>query len=156
MEFAARIFRMICRVFFILTLLFMAPKAFGQQATVSFDKTISHFKNSWRDPLWGRINDSVTASLSYQTKQFNVSISNDPIAFDTDYLIIKNPYYKDDIDDYADNYLNYPVSYSVISNNRLVSLFRNGRFVCHTLDNLERDYGLEKKLNVEVSLSLDS
>jgi hypothetical protein len=83
----------------------------------------------------------------YKTDQFNVSISENPIAFDTNHLVIKNPYYTDDFDDYDDNYINYPVSYSVIYDERLISLFRTEKFVCYKLDNMERDFDFEKKLN---------
>ena len=138
---------MILRNLFIPTLLLLGSTAFGQDKAVSFDKILNNFRNSWRDPLSGRKNDSVNISSLYRTDQFNVSISENPIPFDTNHLVIKNPYYTDDFDDYDDNYINYPVSYSVIYDKRLVSLFRTGKFVCHKLDNMERDFDFEKKLN---------
>jgi len=133
--------------FYILTFILLTATVFGQDKNVTFDKLISNFKNSWSDPFSGRKNDSVTISSLYRTDQFNVSISEKPLAFDTNHLVIKNPYYTDDFDDYDDNYINYPVSYSVIYDNRLVSLFRTGKFVCHKLENMERDFAFEKKLN---------
>lgn len=138
---------MTIRHFYIATFIFLTSTVFGQDNKVSFDKLISNFRNSWSDPLSGRKNDSVSISSLYKTDQFNVSISENPIAFDTIHLVIKNPYYTDDFDDYDDNYINYPVSYSVIYDERLISLFRTGKFVCHKLDNMERDFDLEKKLN---------
>jgi hypothetical protein len=135
------------RLFYILTFILFTTTLFGQDKNVSFDKLILNFKNSWRDPFSGRKNDSVTISSLYKTDQFNVSISENPIPFDTNQLVIKNPYYTDDFDDYDDNYINYPVSYSVIYDNRLVSLFRTGKFVCHKLESMERDFDFEKKLN---------
>jgi len=135
------------RLIYILTFILFTTTLFGQDKTVSFDKLILNFKNSWRDPFSGRKNDSVTISSLYKTDQFNVSISENPIPFDTNQLVIKNPYYTDDFDDYEDNYINYPVSYSVIYDNRLVSLFRTGKFVCHKLESMERDFDFEKKLN---------
>jgi hypothetical protein len=137
------------RHFYILTFTLLTTTVFGQEKNVSFDKLISNFKNSWRDPFSGRKNDSATISSLYKTDQFNVSISENPISFDTSHLVIKNPYYTDDFDDYDDNYINYPVSYSVIFDNRLVSLFRTGKFVCHKLENMERDFNFEKKLNTK-------
>ena len=137
------------RHFYILTFILLTSAVFGQDNKVSFDKLIGNFKNSWRDPFSGRKNDSVAISSLYKTDQFNVSISENPIAFDTSYLVIKNPYYTDDFDDYDDNYINYPVSYSIIYDDRLVSLFRTGKFVCHKLENMERDFDLEKKLNTK-------
>lgn len=140
---------MTLRHFYILTFILLTSGAFGQDKTVSFDKLVKSFKNSWRDPFSGRKNDSVNVTSLYKTDQFNVSISEKPIALDTNHLVIKNPYYTDNFDDYDDNYINYPVSYSVIYDNRLISLFRTGKFVCHKLDNMERDTDFEKKLNTK-------
>jgi hypothetical protein len=140
---------MIPKYLYILTFFLTASIVFGQDKNVSFDKIIGNFKTSWRDPLSGRKNDSVSSSSLYKTDQFNVSISESPIAFDTNHFVIKNPYYTDDFDDYDDNYINYPVSFSVIWDKRLVSLFRNGKFVCHSLDNWQRDFDLEKRLNTK-------
>jgi hypothetical protein len=138
---------MILRHFYILTFISFTSTVFAQDKTVSFDKIVNAFKNSYNDPFSGRKNDSVNISSLYRTDHFNVSISEDPIALDTNHLVIKNPYYTDDFDDYDDNYINYPVSYSVIYDKKLISLFRTGKFVCHKLDNMERDFDFEKKLN---------
>ncbi len=135
------------RYYILTTFILFTSSVSGQDNTVSFDKLVKTFKNSWRDPLSGRKNDSVSISSLYRTDQFNVSISENPIALDTSHLVIKNPYYTDDFDDYDDNYINYPVSYSVLYDNRLISLFRTGKFVCHKLDNMERDFDFEKRLN---------
>lgn len=138
---------MILRKVLIPIFILLSTTLFGQTKDVSFDKLIDNFKNSWRDPLSGRKNDSVGIASLYKTDQFNVSISENPLTFDTSHIVIKNPYYTDDFDDYDDNYINYPISYSVIYDNRLVSLFRTGKFVCHKLETMERDFGFEKKLN---------
>ncbi|AUP77501.1 hypothetical protein [Flavivirga eckloniae] len=119
-----------------------------QTDSVSFDKITSRFKETkgW-NIFSGELKDSIDTTFLYQTKDFNVSISENPIAYKTFHTVIKNPYFTDDFDDYDDNYINYPVSYSVIHDNRLVSLFRNGKFVCHRLSDFERDLDFEKKLN---------
>jgi len=116
--------------------------------SVSFEKIKNRFKdtNGW-NIFSGEINDSIDTSFLYQTKDFTVSISENPIAFETFHSVIINPYFTDDFDDYDENYINYPVSYSVIYDNRLVSLFRNGKFVCHRLTDFERDLNFEEKLN---------
>jgi hypothetical protein len=102
------------------------------------------------DPLSGQKNDSVSCSSLYRTDYFNVAISKNPIIFDTVHAVIKNPYYSDDFYyEYKDNYKNYPISYSVIYEENLVSLFRNGKFVCHNLVNLQRNLDFEKKLNTK-------
>ncbi|HET7179036.1 MAG TPA: hypothetical protein VFI14_04890 [Chryseosolibacter sp.] len=133
---------------------FIASSVCGQTtddgSAVSFDSLINYFqKFAHRYPLSGQLNDSTTRSSLYRTEAFNVSISDNPIAFDTNHVVVVNPYYKDDFDDYDDNYINYPVSYSVIYEERLVSLFRNGKFVCHSLPDLQRDLGFEAKLNTK-------
>ena len=43
----------------------------------------------------------------------------------------------------------YPIDYSIIYENRLVSLFEPGRFICLTVDGLKRDVDYEKKLNTK-------
>jgi hypothetical protein len=78
-----------------------------------------------------------------------LSISDNPILLSTEHLVLENPYYTDDFDDYDDNYINYPVSFSVIFENTLISLFRTGKFVCYRLDNMERDLSFEQRLNTK-------
>lgn len=137
------------RAIYILTMSLFGSAAYGQNGIVSFDKIIASFENSWRDPLLGWVNDSANNASLYRTKEFNVSISEKPIAFDTVHVVVNNPYYTEEFDDYDDNYINYPVSFSVIYDERLVSLFGNGKFVCHRLDDIQRDFDLEKKLNTK-------
>lgn len=123
-------------------------QAYSQPDSVSFDKILKHFQETkgW-NTLVGEITDSVSLSCLYQTIDFKVSISKKPIAFDFYHSVIENPYFKEVFDDYHKNNINYPVSYSVIYDDRLVSLFPNGRFVCHSLVTLERDLDFEKSLN---------
>ncbi|MEQ9229667.1 MAG: hypothetical protein RIF46_03225, partial [Cyclobacteriaceae bacterium] len=85
----------------------------------------------------------------HKNKYFNLSISERPINFDTSHFILNNPYFTDDFDDYDDNFINYPVSYSVIYDEKLISLFRNGKFVCHSLQLLERERHFEERLNTK-------
>lgn len=115
--------------------------------SVSFEKLIQKFKESWRDPMSGQTDDPIHRKSLYKTKDFNVSISANPIAFDTVHFVISNPYFTDDFDDYDDNYINYPVSYSVIYDDNLISLFRNGKFVCHEINQMTRNLDYERKLN---------
>jgi hypothetical protein len=139
--------------FYLFLIVFLITSTvFGQtkQESPSFDNTTQNFKKLWRqDPLSRQTNDSVNGFSLYKTKDFNVSISENPIAFDTAHLVIKNPFYTEDFNDYDDNYINYPVSYSVIYDKKLISLFRNGKFVCHNLVNMERDFDLERSLNTK-------
>jgi hypothetical protein len=80
---------------------------------------------------------------------FNVSISNEPIFFDTIHIIIKNPYFSEKYENTEDYAKNFPKSYSVIYQNSLISLFENGKFACLNLDNFERNLNLENKFNTK-------
>lgn len=85
----------------------------------------------------------------YRDEDFTLSISRNPVIFDTSHLILKNPYYSDDFDDYDDNYINYPTSYSGIYDGKLISLFRNGKFVVYDLSEYQRDIKFENELNTK-------
>ena len=64
-------------------------------------------------------------------------------------MIISNPYYTDDFDDWDDNYINFPKSFSTIYKDNLISLFDNGKFVCHNLKENSRNEELENNLNTQ-------
>ena len=115
-----------------------------------FDTIIHHFqeRKGWNYLGNGIIDSIITPERLYRTEDFSISISNNPLNVDTVYSIIENPFYKDYSDSFDDKeHLNFPVSYSVIFEGRLVSLFRNGKFVCYQLSSLQRDFEFEKKLN---------
>ncbi len=113
---------------------------------ISFEKLISKFKNYGSE--WGLTKkDTLTEPYLFKDDDFQVLISENPIYFKIDTLVIKNPYYTDDFDDWDDNYINFPKSFSVIYENNLISLFDNGKFVCHSLNNNARNKNLENKLN---------
>ena len=97
---------------------------------VEFEKLITEFKNYGFE--WGfEKKDTLNLPYLYKDNDFNISISENPIYFKIDTLVIKNPYYTDDFDDWDDNYINFPKSFSVIYDDNLISLFGNGKFVCH-------------------------
>ena len=121
----------------------------SQSETVNFDKLIETFKYTETGFGTTITNDSVTEKSLYKLGELNVSISENPIFLKMDTLVLENPYYTDDFDDWDDNYINYPKSQSVIYTNNLISLFGNGRFVCHSLETYERNQTLEKKLNTK-------
>lgn len=133
---------------FFLIVLFVPSNVFGQIDSLLFKDLFNHFEENnynW----FGQKMDSVSWSTLYKTKDFNLTISKDPIYLETDQRIIKNPFFTDDFDDYDDNYINYPVSYSTIYDNKLISLFRNGRFVVHDLEGYSRDTKFENGLNTK-------
>jgi hypothetical protein len=113
---------------------------------VEFEKLITEFKNYGSE--WGfEKKDTLNLPYLYKDNDFNVSISENPIYFKIDTLVIKNPYYTDDFDDWDDNYINFPKSFSVIYDDNLISLFGNGKFVCHNLNDYSRNKKLENELN---------
>lgn len=133
---------------FLLIAFFVPSNVFGQEDSLLFKNFFNHFQENnynWFDQEL----DSVSWSTLYKTKDFHVTISNEPIYFETDQRIIKNPFFTDDFDDYDDNYINYPVSYSTIYDNKLISLFKNGRFVIHDLEGYNRNTKFEDSLNTK-------
>ena len=120
----------------------------SNKESVSFDKILEKFQETkgW-NLLAGEITDSVSKSCLYKTKEFSVSISEKPINLEIDTIVISNPYYTDDFDDWDDNYINFPKSFSTIYMDNLISLFDNGKFVCHNLKDNSRNEELENNLN---------
>ncbi len=141
---------MLKRLFFLIIFL-GASNVFGQSGSLVFKNTINHFRENFvrvgRNLDQRR--DSITWNSLYKTKDFNVSISKKPIQFEIDQRIIKNPFFSENFNDYDNNYINYPVSYSTIYDNKLISLFRNGRFVVHELEEYNRDTNFEDSLNTK-------
>lgn len=119
----------------------------SQSYSQNFDKLVEHFRNNNFVGFEIIPRDSINENSLYKSKDFNISISESPINFKIDTLVIKNPYYTDDFDDWDENYINFPISFSVIYGENLVSLFRNGKFLCHNLNDYSRNKKLEKELN---------
>ena len=90
---------------------------------VDFSELIQHFKDY---PNY------------LEDEKYKIEISDTPIWFDIKEMVIKNPF---------DN--KYPVSFSVIYQNKLISLFEQGVFVCHTIPSMKRDIEFEKEINTK-------
>ncbi len=119
----------------------------SQSNAQNFDKLVEHFRNNNFVGFEIIPRDSISESSLYKSKEFNVSISKNPINFKVDTIVLKNPYYTDDFDDWDDNYINFPKSFSVIYEENLISLFGNGKFLCHNLNDYSRNTKLENELN---------
>jgi hypothetical protein len=134
-----------------LVFFFNPISVFGQNDSLLFENLFNHFQETfiWTGQNLHQERDSVTWNSLYKTPLFNVSISEKPIHFETNQRILKNPFFTEDLDDYDDNYIIYPVSYSVIYADKLISLFRNGWFVVYDLEGFERDIVFENKLNTK-------
>ena len=123
----------------------------AQNTSLNFEKKLlEHFQQ--RKQSWDHVEitrDSLYSS-SFLKNNFTVSISDNPIEFDTAHIVVKNPYFSDKYEDNRRGFVkNFPKSFSVIYQNSLISLFENGKLTCFKLDNFERDTNLENKLNTK-------
>ncbi|MDR0982825.1 MAG: hypothetical protein LBM07_06245 [Culturomica sp.] len=123
----------------------------AQKSQLDFEeKIVQHFKNqNWNDFVVTK--DSLYKG-TFGENNFNVSLSKNPIDFDTIHTVITNPYFSDKYESAEkerDYVKNFPKSFSVIYQNSLVSLFENGKFACFNLDNFNRNTSLENKLNTK-------
>jgi len=66
----------------------------------------------------------------------SIEISDNPIALKINEIILQNPY--------GDG---FPVSYTVIYKDRIISLFQSGLFACHSIETMQRDLSFEEKIN---------
>lgn len=141
---------MIKKHLYILLIFVFSISVCAQNKQLNFKKEIVEYfqKQSWEEITITR--DSLYTS---PFKNFNVSVSNNFVEFDTSHIVIKNPYFRvkyEDSDEEKDYIKNFPKSFSVIYDNSLVSLFESGKFACFKLPNLERDIILENKLNTKI------
>lgn len=144
------------RLLCILSTIIISINLYGQNDTENdlikdFEtKVLEYFRNhNWDKSVITR--DSLYKNRLF-SGNFNVSICNEPIFFDTAHIIIKKPYFSEkyeNAEEEEDYVKNFPKSYSVIYQNSLISLFENGRFVCLNLDDFDRDLKLESKLNTK-------
>jgi hypothetical protein len=66
----------------------------------------------------------------------SIEISDNPIALKINEIVLENPYGDD-----------FPISYTVIYKDRIISLFQSGHFACHSLETMQRDLSFEEKIN---------
>ncbi len=104
----------------------------------SFDRLIQYFQtyfvgaNKKKPPL---IYEPDTSSH----REIRVMLSDSSLNLRPTERLVKVPYTGNP----------FPVAYSVIYQNRLISLFESGQFTCLTVDGLTRDTDFEKKLNTK-------
>lgn len=139
---------MINKLLYILLSFGLSISTFAQNKQLNFERTLIDY---FQKQTWGKV--TVTKDslyLSPYKDKFKVSVSNNFIEFDTNHIVIKNPYFSvkyENAEEEKNNVKNFPKSFSVIYENSLVSLFENGKFACFNLDNFERNTKLENKLN---------
>ena len=142
---------MIKKSLYILLIFGFWISACAQKKQINFEKEIiTHFQNkNWDDKIISR--DSLYKS-NFLKFDFNVSLSNNPMEFNTTQIIIKNPYFGEKYEEAEEDkeYVkNFPKSFSVIYQKSLLTLFENGKFACFKLGNFERNKKLENKLNTK-------
>lgn len=82
-------------------------------------------------------NEKFEPPLIYKAEDFQIEISDNPIPFEISNIELKK------MDD------KFPISYSVIYQDKLISLFEPGSFICHNISTMNRDYEFEKKINTK-------
>ncbi len=65
-----------------------------------------------------------------------IEISDNPIALKIKEIVLENPYGDD-----------FPISYTVVYKDRIISLFPSGLFACHSIETMQRDLSFEEKIN---------
>lgn len=133
-----------------LAFLFFGYFCFGQNdKTSDLDKNIiEYFQKYYSNDEREVTKDSLLKG--FRENNFNVSISDNPLEFDTIRLVFKNPYFSEkfeESDDDKDYVKNFPKAYSVLYKNHLISLFENGKFFCFNLKNNQRNFEFEEQLN---------
>ncbi len=106
------------------------PEKRLESYSVTFDDLIHHLDSV------SYLNEQITAPDIYSNDEFNIRLVTDSSVFRKEKVIIKG----------LDNDL-YPVSYSIIFEQRIISLFSSGRFLCTDINTFQRDHALEKRLN---------
>lgn len=82
--------------------------------------------------------DSLVLPIIHKDRDFEIQLADNFINLEEKHLVLKNPYSDSE----------YPLSFSVIYRDRIVSLFEPGKFACYNLS-LTRDSEFERKLNTK-------
>jgi hypothetical protein len=147
---------MMKRILYISSIIILSFNLYGQNDTkIDLKKNFeTQMLKYFQSHNWDK--RAITRDSLYKNSffriNFNVTISNAPIFFDTVHIIIRNPFFSEkyeNAEEEKDYIKNFPKSYSVIYQNSLISLFESGKFACFNLDNFERDFNLENKLNTK-------
>lgn len=120
-------------IFSILTLLIFHFGGYCQSIDHDFDSLVKSF-----GPRVGPFyEDSISIPVIYKGKDFMVKLADSSLNFDTKFTILDSPVPGE----------SYPLSYSVIYRDHIVSLFEPGIFVCFSIKELNRNKDFEEALN---------
>jgi len=106
-------------------------KTESANTTVSFDSLIKHFIEN-KSEVWLPMHEEDT---------IKIEISDNPIVFELKEMILERSK--------NSKYFEFPLSFSVIYKNRLVSLFEQEGFICFSIPEMKRDIDFEKKINTK-------
>lgn len=91
------------------------------------------FRKSVQFPLPVIYRDSTFGSAKHRVLNFELRLASEPLNLKHQVVRLSEH--------------GYPISYSVVFQNRLVALFKNGKFGCYRLPDLAPDEQLERQLN---------
>lgn len=113
---------------------FLVTNLLGQKTDnkVDFGPFLKDFKKSYL------YSDTIKLPLLEIGRNYKVKLSDNPIYFDIKKISLRKPDPK-----------KYPLSYTVIYRDRLVSLFEPGIFRCYKIPDLSRDSEFENLLNTK-------
>ncbi len=83
--------------------------------------------------------DSVRIPVIYQSKDFSIRLATTSANFSTESIVLENPY----------SGKSYPLSYSIVYKEHIISLFEPGYFACYRLKDLSRNTDFEAELNLK-------
>jgi hypothetical protein len=81
--------------------------------------------------------DSLSLPLIHQNNNYSIQFADQSLHLNKKEIKLSNPFSGG----------NFPLAFSLLYNDQLVSLFDNGRFACHNITNFKRNLELEEKLN---------
>lgn len=110
--------------------------------SVNFDTLITYLKDMSTEQK--HLNIKIDLPLVCKYYDYSVEISRNPLPLALDYIIVKNPYGEQ-----------FPVAYSVIYNDRLITILSDGYISCLSTSNFERDIEYEKILNTQKILQIN-
>ncbi|UZR96093.1 hypothetical protein [Chondrinema litorale] len=116
----------------LLITLFVLSEAQAQKIDSDFDSLTSYY----RSRLF-RNKDSINIPLMYKDKDFNIVLADTSLGIQTESVVFESPYLKD----------SFPLSYSVIYDKHIISLFEPGYFACYRLSDFSRNKDFEDQLN---------
>jgi hypothetical protein len=120
------------QILIFISIIIFSGSCVGQ--TKDFDTLVKKFKESLEYDT-----NKVIPPLIYKGESYTISLNKSSLGLSEKEIVIKSP------NENAD----FPVSFSVIYKDNIISLFEPGVFVCHQLKDFSRNYKFEELLNTK-------